>query len=72
MHNDVANMSFTYDEVRLVLCISDRDGDEGREEYWYEGVVKGVEMLYATRKMRSEVRKRGCTSAQEEGEHGES
>lgn len=74
MHNDLATTIFTYDDVRQVLCISlrsGRDGDEGLEEYWYEWVVKGVEMRYS-RKMRSEVGKRGCTSAQEEGEHGES
>jgi len=47
--------SFTYDDVRQVLCIFHRsDADEGggqeENEYWYEGVVKGVEVRYARRR----------------------
>jgi hypothetical protein len=63
--------SFTFDDMRQVLCIihrSDADEGEGQEEneYWYEGVVKGVEVSYARRR-RSLAGKGGCTLAREEG-----
>ena len=65
-------MSFTYDDVRQALCISLRstNGDDV-QEYWYEGVVKWLEMRYITRRRsKIEVGKGGCTSAQKEGEWG--
>ena len=63
--------SFTYDDLRQVLCIFHRsDADEGGQEeneYWYEGVVKGVEVSYERRR-RSLVGKEGCKLGREEGE----